>query len=76
MSGFLKEARDQAAHFVAAALVVTLAAVLHGAFAGAAIGFALGFVRELTEGDGFGPNSRRDILFWTLGGAAAGVVFL
>jgi hypothetical protein len=47
-------------------------------------GFGLGLVREITEEGEIsiaalkhcftGPNSRRDIMFWTLGGALAGIL--
>ena len=69
-----QEIVDQGAHFFAAFAIVAIAFNISPIAGGAAIGFALGFLRELTEGDGFGPSSCRDIFFWTLGGLLAGVV--
>lgn len=74
-----KEARDQAAHFAAAFAVLAIASLLRVQFkllAGAFLGLALGIVREVTEGGNvLSDGSLLDLVFWTLGGAAAGAVW-
>jgi hypothetical protein len=80
----VSEVRDQAAHFLAAAVILLPFAFLPHFIAGAWAGFGLGLVREITEESEIslhalkhcftGPNSRRDILFWTLGGLFAGIL--
>lgn len=73
------EGWDQLAHFAAGFGVVAVAHLLGAQvtpFAGAWIGFALGGVREVTEGGNvLSAGSRRDLIFWTLGGLAAGACF-
>lgn len=80
----MKELRDQSAHFAAAFLVVATCKVLGasiGPLAGLLIGFALGFVREITEEGEVTLTSARaalrsklDLIFWTLGGTAGGMI--
>lgn len=80
----MKEYRDQTAHFAAAFLIVALANLLGanvGPLPGALIGFAPGLVREITEEGEVSLaallralRSHRDLLFWTLGGAVAGLL--
>lgn len=80
----MKEFIDQAAHYTVAMLVVGLPqlagpteiSVVGGAF----IGFMLGLVREVTEEDevslaalGEAIQSKRDLLWWTLGGLVGGL---
>lgn len=73
----ITELRDQAAHFAAAFAVVIVAGLIADPYAsGALIGLALGLVREVTEGGNvLSAGSRRDLIFWTLGGLAAGACF-
>lgn len=73
----LRELRDQAAHFGWAFAVVIAAGLIANPYAsGALIGLALGLVREVTEGGNvLSGGSRRDLIFWTLGGLAAGACF-
>ena len=80
----MKELRDQAAH-VAGAIVILLPLALLPCFAtGAFAGLGCGLIRELTEEGKItlaalkhcftGPNSRRDLIFWTLGGLLVGIL--
>lgn len=77
-----KQLRDQSAHVIASAAALTPAALWPNPFTFAWAGFCLGMVREVTEE---GPpvtvrsvvaavSSWRDLLFWTLGGLAVGVI--
>lgn len=78
-----KELIDQTAHLTAAFVVLAPVFIAPGALSGAWSGLCLGYVRELTEEGAvvdlgaiwaaFG--SWRDLLFWTLGGAIAGLIF-
>jgi hypothetical protein len=80
----VSELRDQAAH-LSAALVSLLPLALFPCFlTGAWAGLCMGVVREITE-EGVislpalkhcftGPNSRRDLAFWTLGGLLVGII--
>lgn len=73
----LIELRDQAAHFAAAFVVVVAAGFVADPYvSGAWLGLALGAVREVTEGGNMlSAGSLRDLIFWTLGGLAAGACF-
>lgn len=70
----MKQARDQAAHFLVAFAVLALLLAWPGIFSGAVAGLAMGLIREVTEGGPVtSPGSLLDLAFWTFGGAAAGL---
>lgn len=70
-----KQIIDQSAHFAAALVALAPAALWPGVASFAFAGAALGLVREITEpGPVLSAGSLLDILFWTLGGAAAGLL--
>jgi hypothetical protein len=73
-----KQLIDQSAHFSCAYAALFIAWLLGATFtplAGATIGFAFGLIREISESDPIdSPFDALDILFWTLGGAAAGAL--
>lgn len=73
--------RDQAAHFGAALIPLALFVLVPNPLTGACAGFIMGMIREVTEeGDLTLANVRaalgswKDLLFWTLGGATAGLI--
>lgn len=78
----MSELRDQAAHAAMAAIALVPLAVAPNVLTGAWAGLCMGLVREVTEEGGavtwatirgaFG--SRRDLSFWAVGGAIAGVL--
>lgn len=70
-----KQVIDQSAHFLLACVVLTPVALWPGIGTFAYAGFCLGMVREATETDPIlSGGSLLDILVWTLGGAAVGVL--
>ena len=74
MKPFRLEAVDQAAHFLAAALIVW-AVRPDSIWQSVLLGFICGFIREFTEdGSILGTGSLRDLLFWTLGGLSMGLI--
>lgn len=74
MKPFISELRDQLAHAAAAATIVSLPFLLPSVVGFALAGIAIGLVREITEGGNVAsPGSLRDLLFWAIGGAAAGI---
>lgn len=74
----MSEVIDQAVHFGAAFLILAVSTLIGadlGIPSGAFLGLCLGLVREITEdGPITSGGSIRDLVFWTLGGAAAGVL--
>lgn len=77
----MKELRDQAAHFAAAAVILLPFALIPNSLTGAFAGFGIGLVREITEESEIGLSalqcalrSRLDLTFWTLGGLFAGII--
>jgi hypothetical protein len=74
-----KQLIDQGSHFLAAFIVVALAAFLGAEIypaSGWFIGLSLGVVREITErGNVLSNGSIIDMIFWSLGGLIAGCIF-
>lgn len=72
-----KQLIDQSAHFIIALAILGLVTLLPNLLTYALAGASLGLIREVTEqGPVTSPGSLLDILFWSLGGLAAGVFFL
>jgi len=71
-----KQLIDQGAHFgVAFGLLLTLV-LAPGFLSFTLVGGALGLIREVTEeGPVTSRGSLLDIIFWTLGGLMAGIVY-
>lgn len=70
------KALDQIAHFSIAFGVVAMLVSFPGMLTGGLAGLALGLVREITEDGAFySKGSLVDLLFWSIGGTAAGLVF-
>lgn len=69
-----QEVADQATHFAVAMIacvVVAPAEIYQAVF----LGFILGAIREVTEGGNvLSSGSIRDVVFWTLGGLAYGLI--
>lgn len=77
----MSEPSDQAAHAGAAVVALLPFALLPCALTGAWAGFCMGMVREITEEGEIGAGSfrkalgsTRDLIFWTLGGLAVGLL--
>jgi hypothetical protein len=66
---------DQLAHFAAGAVIVTGAVLIPAPWCGGFLGLVCGLVREITEGGNvLSRGSVIDMIFWTAGGLAAGIV--
>ena len=80
--GLVKQLIDQGAHFGVALVLVGWLATDSVWWEGLLIGAFLGVLREISqhgrfvsvEAFKFGPGSRIDILFWTLGGLVGGFI--
>ena len=79
----MKELRDQSAHVAAALVALLPLALMPGLVAFMWAGFMLGLVREITE-EGSPVTGTKvvkalrswlDLLFWTIGGGLAGVIY-
>ena len=73
----IAEARDQALHALAAALVLAPAAVHPTWWTFALSGALIGLVREVTQHNRVWPlgwGARLDVACWALGGLAVGVM--
>lgn len=79
----MKELRDQAAHFLAASMILLPLVYWPGVLSFAWVGFLIGLVREITE-EGTpvtfykfqnALGSWLDLTFWALGGAFVGVLY-
>jgi hypothetical protein len=78
-----KQLVDQSAHAAAAIAALAPLALWPGPLTGALAGFAVGLVREITEEHEVSfaalsriarsHGSKLDLIFWTIGGAAAGL---
>lgn len=70
-----KQLIDQAAHFLLAIAILLPVAHAPGLVSFTFAGCCLGVLREATEPDPIlSKGSLLDILFWTLGGLAAGIL--
>jgi len=70
-----KQLVDQSAHTCAAVALVLPLLLWPSLWTALLAGFGGGLIREITEGPPvFGPGSRLDLLFWTIGGGAAWAV--
>lgn len=71
-----KQVIDQVAHFVLACVILTPIALWPGLISFTLAGLSLGLVREISQHGRLllSGGSLLDILFWTLGGAAVGVL--
>jgi pheromone shutdown protein TraB len=75
---------DQPAHMATAIVAILPFAIAPSIATGAFAGFVIGMVREITEEGAVSlaavravfasRGSRLDLLFWTLGGALAGII--
>lgn len=72
-----KQLLDQSAHMLAAAAILAPVLLWPGLIGGALYGLGAGLVREITEGGNvLSRDSLLDLLFWAIGGALAGAIFL
>ena len=84
VGSFKTELRDQTLHFSVAFMVLGLIAAFPSIWTFAFAGFVCGFIREISELglpvtlSKFKPafmNQKLDLMFWTLGGIMAWLIF-